>query len=170
MVFHKRRLSLFCAAVVSFSVVAKGAVIKDCDIIRQAKAFGAIDPQLVLAVSKIESSNNSSAIGRQDPRNMHYGMMQLKLGTARMLGFRGHHRELLQWKPNLKLGIGYLNEKLRKYRSIKAAAAAYNAGAAYSCRKGRSCRKGGFVNQGYVDRVMAQYRRHSKLQCLRDPV
>lgn len=167
MVSHKMRSLIFCIIGLGLlSEAAKGEVIKDCDLIRQAKEYGAINPQLVLAVSQVESSNNSKVIGRQDPHDIHYGLMQLKLGTARMLGFRGHPKDLLQWKTNLKLGIDYLNEKLEKHHSVQAAAAAYNAGAPYICRKGKNgCKKGSFTNQGYVDLVMAKYRRHSNLQC-----
>ena len=165
MVSHKMRSLVFCIGLGLLSVTAKGEVIKDCDLIRQAKEYGAINPQLVLAVSKVESSNDSKVIGRQDPHDIHYGLMQLKLGTARLLGFRGHPKDLLQWKTNLKLGIDYLNEKLEKHHSVQAAAAAYNAGAPYICRKGNGCKKGSFTNQGYVDLVMAKYRRHSNLQC-----
>ena len=165
MVSHKMRSLIFCIGLGLLSVTAKGEVIKDCDLIRQAKEYGAINPQLVLAVSHVESSNNSKVIGRQDPHDIHYGLMQLKLGTARMLGFRGHPKDLLQWKTNLKLGIDYLNEKLEKHHSVQAAAAAYNAGVPFICRKGKGCKKGSFTNQGYVDLVMAKYRRFSNLQC-----
>lgn len=147
-----------------YSSVANGKIINECELIRQAKIFGAINPQLVLAISEVESSKNSRAIGRQD-QDIHYGLMQLKLGTARMLGFKGHPKDLLQWKLNLKYGIIYLNEKLVAYRSIHAASAAYNAGAAFICRKGVNCKKGRYVNQGYVDLVMNQYKKKSKLQC-----
>lgn len=168
MVSHKMRSLLLCVGLSIFCSTAKGEVIKDCDLIRQAKKFGAINPQLVLAISQVESSNNSKVIGRQDPHVIHYGLMQLKLGTARMLGFRGHPKDLLQWKTNLKLGIDYLNEKLEKHNSVQAAAAAYNAGAPYICRKGKICKKGSFVNQGYVNSVMARYNKRTRLKC-QDP-
>ena len=168
MVSHKMRLLFLCSGLALFSVVAKGEIIKDCDLIRQAKLYGAKNPQLVLEISDVESSKNSKVISRQDSHNVHYGLMQVKLGTARMLGFKGHPKDLLQWKTNLKLGIDYLDEKLEKHHSMQAAAAAYNAGAVYICRKGKVCKRGSFTNQGYVDLVMAHYRKYAKLQCL-DP-
>jgi soluble lytic murein transglycosylase-like protein len=122
----------------------------------------------VLAVAEVESSLNGKVIGRQDPHAVHYGLMQLKLGTARMLGFKGHPKDLLQWKTNLKIGIVYLNEKLEKHGSVQAASAAYNAGAPYICKKGRTCTRGSFVNQGYVNHVMKLYKRHENLECISD--
>jgi soluble lytic murein transglycosylase-like protein len=141
---------------------AKGEVIKDCDLIRQARQEGAINPQLVLAIAEIESSKNSTSVSRQG-RASHYGLMQLKPETARMLGFRGHNKDLLQWRTNLKYGVKYLNQKLKKYHSKQAAAAAYNAGAAFPCR--RKCDLGDFVNQRYVDLVMDKYQRTKKKKC-----
>jgi len=149
-----------------WSPISIGKTIKDCDLIKQAKEYNALNPRLVLAIAKIESSLNSKVMGRQDPRAVHYGLMQLKLGTARMLGFKGHPKDLLDWKINLKLGVNYLNEKLEKHGSVQAASAAYNAGSPFICKKGKRCKRGSFVNQGYVDKVMVQYKRQSTLRCI----
>lgn len=163
MVSHKGRLLILCIFL-TICPIAKGKVINSCELIKQAKQFGAINPQLVLAVSEIESSRNSKVIGKLDPRAYHYGLMQLKLGTARMLGFTGQPKDLLNWKLNLRYGIIYLNNKLLKYRSLHAATAAYNAGAAFICRKGIKCKKGKYVNQKYVDLVMERYKKNSKIE------
>lgn len=162
MISHK--IGLFLFTLTAFPSLVKAEIIKNCDLIRQAKSYGAIDPTLTLAVSQIESSGNSDVVTRQGPL-VHYGVMQLQLGTARMLGFRGHPKDLLKWKINLKYGVNYLNEKLKKHHSNRsAAAAAYNAGAAYPC-KHQCQRRGSFVNQKYVDLVMAQYRKYANLKC-----
>lgn len=157
MVSHK--MKLFFLGCLLVSGISKGEIIKDCDLIRQAKEYKAINPHLVLAISEVESSKNSSVISRQDSRNVHYGLMQLKLGTARMLGFKGRPKDLLQWKTNLKYGIVYLNEKQKKHHSERAAAAAYNAGSVFYNKRGS------FTNQGYVDLVMTHYRKSKKVQC-----
>lgn len=164
MISHK--LGLLLLSLVSFSSVVKSEVIKDCDIVRQAKSYGAINPTLVLAISQVESSGNSKVVSRQG-RLVHYGIMQMQLGTARMLGFHGKPSDLLQWKLNLQYGVSYLNEKLKKYHSKESAVAAYNAGAAFPCKRSHhgKCKLGHFVNQGYVDLVMSQYKRHASLQC-----
>ena len=154
MILHKAKLFLLILSGLVFSGIAGGEIVRDCDLINQAKLEGAMNPQLVWAVANIESSKNGKA------RNgTHYGLMQLKLGTARMMGFRGKPKELLNWKLNLGYGARYLNEKMRSYRSKTAALAAYNAGAAFPCKKTHTwCRFGGFTNQDYVDRVMRKYR------------
>ena len=166
MIFHKARLFFLVCIGFSFLVsgLAQGEIIKSCDLIRQAQKEGAINPQLVLAITEIESSRNSEVISRQG-QSVHYGLMQLKPGTARLMGFRGKPRDLLQWQTNVKYGVKYLNEKLRKYNSKQAAAAAYNAGAAFPCKTRMKCDLGDFVNQRYVDLVMERYRRTKKMRC-----
>jgi soluble lytic murein transglycosylase-like protein len=165
MISHKKEL-FFLFVILCFSTISKGEIVKDCDLIRQAKEYGAINPQLVLAISEVESDKNSKIISGRGLHNSHYGLMQLKLETARMLGFRGKPKDLLQWKINLKYGVSYINEKLEKHHSIRAASAAYNAGSVFPCKKRhKGCKIGSFVNQGYVDLVMTHYRKHSKIQC-----
>lgn len=138
--------------------------ISDCKLIQEAKMQGSKNPKLLLAIATIESSKNPRAINRP-----HFGLLQIKYETAKMLGFRQKPQELLDWKTNLKLGSKYLNQKLAEYNSPKAAVAAYNAGAAYICKRGLSlddgkpCTRGFYVNQGYVNRVMAVYKK--KLVC-----
>lgn len=131
-------------------------VIPDTLILDQAMKYGAYDPYLVLAIAKQESGGNRMAHNRHDPA---YGLMQLKLGTARILGFTGKWRELFDWKVNLKLGVTYLNKQIERYKDLPSALAAYNAGSAFICRKGKNgCKIGHFVNQKYVDIVTRRYR------------
>ena len=161
MIMHKAKLYLLLlSGCLVFSGAAGGEIVRDCDLISQARLEGAMNPQLVWAVANIESSKNGKA------RNgTHYGLMQLKLGTARMMGFRGKPKELLNWKLNLGYGSRYLNEQMRRYRSKTAALAAYNAGAAFPCKKTHTgCKVGGFVNQNYVEMVMRKYRQ-KPVQC-----
>ena len=166
MISHKMRLFFLSAGLLCLSSVSRGEVINSCDLIKQAKEYGALNPRLVLAIAEIESSRDSKVVSRQDPRNFHYGLMQLKPSTARMVGFRGQTKDLLQWKTNLKYGVVYLDQKLKKYRSKEAAAAAYNAGAAFPCKKEHvKCNLGEFVNQRYVKLVMQRYRKHQNTRC-----
>lgn len=162
MISHKTRLLFLSIGMMLFASVSRGEIVKDCDLITAAKQEGAINPQLVLAIAETESSKNGKVVGRQG-RDVHYGLMQLKPETAHMLGFRGHSKDLLQWRINLKYGVKYLNQKLVKYHSNRAAAAAYNAGAAFYCK--RTCELGDFTNQGYVDIVMRRYHRTKKMKC-----
>ena len=170
MVSHNIKLFLWIA-VALLATSARGEILERCDLIQKAQTEGAINPTLVLAISEIESSRNTKAIGKQDPRDIHYGLMQLKLGTARMLGFRGRPKSLFQAQTNLALGIKYLNQKLNQYHSIEAAAAAYNAGAAYPCKKvHKECKGKRFVNQDYVDAVVAEYKKYEKKKGCVEPL
>jgi soluble lytic murein transglycosylase-like protein len=156
------RLLSFAWGLFFTSGLAHGEVIKSCDLIRQANREGALNPQLVLAITEVESSRNSKVVSRQG-RGVHYGLMQLKPATARLMGFRGKPKDLLQWQTNIKYGVRYLDEKLAKYKSKRAAAAAYNAGAVFLCK--RKCPIGHFTNQSYVDKVMKHYRRLDGIKC-----
>ena len=141
--------TFFCLALGLLSLTAQGKILDDCTIIKQANQIGAKNSRLVLAIAKVESSKNGQA------RNgIHYGLMQLKIGTARMLGFRDSPKALLNWETNLRYGVKYLDSKVDVYHgSIPSAVAAYNAGAAYVKRGTKH-----FVNQEYVDLVLGLYR------------
>jgi soluble lytic murein transglycosylase-like protein len=151
----------FLVAATMTSGILQGEIVKDCDLIRHAKNEGAINPHLVLAITDIESSKNSKVISKQG-RLVHYGLMQIQPQTAKIVGFNGKPNELLNWKTNVKYGVRYLNQKLKKYKSKEAAAAAYNAGAAFPCKTMQKCHLGDFENQRYVDLVMDRYDRYRK--------
>lgn len=136
--------------------------IDDRKILQAAKELGAFDHKLVLAVVKIESGNNRFAYnGRDRDGKGTYGLMQLKIATARYMGFNGNHTHLYDWKTNLKYGIRYLNYQYRRYGSVPASLAAYNAGSVILCKKksARRCHAGTFVNQHYVRSVLYHYRK-----------
>lgn len=146
---------MVCSSGIAKPAVQKTEIIEDCAIMNQARREGARDLRLVLAIAKLESSKNGRVVTVTPGGVSHYGLMQLQYGTARSMGFSGKPQELLEWKTNMKYGVAYLNEQLRKHRSNTSAAAAYNAGAVYICKKGRKdlitgkpCKRGFFVNQG----------------------
>ena len=139
------------------SQAAFGMIVPDDQIIQYATSRNFFDPRLALAIARVESSQNSLS------RNAdHYGMMQIKLGTARMLGYTGKLKGLFDWRQNLDIALQYLSEKYEEYASVPQVVAAYNAGKVYICRTGMSngtpCARGRFVNQKYVDDVMRVYR------------
>jgi soluble lytic murein transglycosylase len=94
-----------------------------------AAARAALDPFLVAAVAREESSYDPRARSRAGAR----GLMQLMPGTARpMAEARG-----LQWGggglldepgPNLEMGTAFLARLLREFGDARLAVAAYNAG------------------------------------------
>lgn len=135
--------------------------ISEESIMHAAKELGAFDHKLVLAVVRIESGKNRFAYNGKDRDGKGtYGLMQLKLATAKGMGFKGSYSDLYEWRTNLKYGIRYLNYQYTRYGTVPSALAAYNAGSVILCKKGstRKCSTGTFINQAYVRSVLYHYR------------
>jgi soluble lytic murein transglycosylase-like protein len=81
--------------------------------------------------------------------------MQISYQTARAVGFKGHPKDLMNWKINLKYAAKYLELLIPKHITLRRVIASYNAGTVYLCRK--RCPPGQFVNEGYVTSVMEVY-------------
>lgn len=79
-----------------------------------------------------------------------WGLMQILPSTAKEMGWQEETPEnLLNIKTNLKYGIKYLCWQINRYKSLKRAVAAYNAGhTKYTCET-----KQKYTNQDYVDKV-----------------
>ncbi len=87
---------------------------------REAERHG-LDPGLVLAVIRAESSYNPRAVSPQGAK----GLMQLMPGTARRFGVR----DVFDPAQNVRGGCAYLAWLLRRYDGdVRLALAAYNAG------------------------------------------
>lgn len=104
---------------------------------------------LLSALCFVESGHNPSAINLQDKGEPSMGECQVKLSTARWLGFKGEKKQLwLNRLTNRYYAARYLQKQLKRYHGdIPSAVAAYNAGTAKR-------RNGKFINQTYVDRVL----------------
>ncbi len=106
-----------------------------------------IDPALVRAVIAVESGGNRLAVSAKGAK----GLMQLMPGTAREVGVR----RIFDAAENVRGGVAYLAAQLRRFRDVKLALAAYNAGPAAVARAGgipriRETRR-------YVRKVLARY-------------
>lgn len=138
------------------------------------KRFG-IDPKLAAAIVTVESSWNPWSV-RYEPM-FHYlhkpdffaaaqrwtvqtetvlqktslGLMQIMGGTARDLGYQDHLTKLLLPEVGLEWGLRYLATKTQRYRDLRDAISAYNAGSA------RRSPGGAYSNQDYVDKVWRHY-------------
>ena len=122
-------------------------------IINEAARKYNVEPALIKAIIKVESSYNPMAFRREPHiKDTSWGLMQVLLKTARWITKNPKltAKELLNPKTNVDIGTRYLAYLLKKYRNLKDAIAAYNAG---------SPRKIGsrYVNQRYVDKVYANY-------------
>lgn len=65
---------------------------------------------------------------RNDGGSPSYGLCQVKLATARHMGFKGKPSDLLKPDINADLAAKYLRYQLNRYGSMEKALSAYNAG------------------------------------------
>jgi len=92
---------------------------------------------LLSAVCFVESGHNPHAINVSDGGSASYGYCQLKLSTARDMGFRGHVSELWHNREvNRKYASEYLRYQLKRYGGdVRKAVSAYNCGSACGNRR-----------------------------------
>lgn len=86
---------------ISASALSEPTSLND-KIARHAQAAG-VPVTLAKAVVKLESNFRPSAANKGN-----YGLMQIRLGTARSLGYRGGAAGLLNAETNLTYGMKYL--------------------------------------------------------------
>ena len=130
------------------------------DIINSAAKQFKVDPNLIRAVITVESNWKPDA-ERAEPqiKDTSYGLMQVLLGTARMVANNQSitATQLKQPTLNILLGSKYLSQQLDKY-PLDDAISAYNAGRPlYSILPWRR-----FANQAYVDKVKRSYLYHQR--------
>ena len=87
-------------------------------VIDTAKAYK-VDPAFALAIAQQESGFNQLAKSAAGAR----GVMQLMPGTAKQLGVN-----FSDLNDNIKGGVMYLSQQEKQFKSLRLAAAAYNAG------------------------------------------
>lgn len=127
-------------------------------VVERESAAAGVPPELVMAVIARESNFNPRAANYQEPRGgPSIGLMQVQLATAqqalRAPGLR--LEDLFDVTTNVRAGVRYLADQLRTYRGdLAAAVAAYNAGSARRDVTGR------YVNQAYVDAILARLGRY----------
>jgi soluble lytic murein transglycosylase len=88
-----------------------------------------LDPFLVMAVIKVESSFRYNAVSQKNAR----GLMQITEGTGRWgadkLGMKDYSAEMLfEPEANIHIGCWYLNSLYRQFGDTDLVLAAYNAG------------------------------------------
>lgn len=107
---------------------------------------------LLSALCYVESTHNVSAIHHDDGGGNSVGVCQVKLETAKMLGFKGTERQLMDPKVNVEYAAKYLKKQLNRYgQNSPKAVAAYNAGTYHPGKKDFA------KNQHYVNKVFAAW-------------
>jgi soluble lytic murein transglycosylase-like protein len=104
---------------------------------------------LLSALCFVESSHRPAAINLDDNGSASIGLCQIKLETARLVGFKGTESDLQnQPKLNAMYAAKYLKKQLNRYHgNVPKAVAAYNAGTYYQKKNGMA------ANQYYVNKV-----------------
>lgn len=100
-------VALACVLFQAATSFAAGTTSLDEKIARHAQKVGVPAP-LAKAVIRLESNFRPSASNKGN-----YGLMQIRLGTARSLGYRGGPGGLLDAETNLTYGMKYLAQAYR---------------------------------------------------------
>lgn len=106
-----------------------------------------VPPELLSAICFVESSHRNITVAN-DGGSASHGPCQVKIGTARMIGYTGSIKGLDDTYTNAIWAARYLKRHLLAYNdSWVAASAAYNAGSL------RHSVDGDIVNRDYVRKV-----------------
>lgn len=111
-----------------------------------------IDPRLTEAIIQTESRNRKWVVKKERDGKKSYGLMQIKLETARMMGFKGGPKRLMIPWINIFYGVRYLRLQMKSHPFLWDAVSAYNAGRILWIT--RSLHYG---NSLYLRRVAAHY-------------
>ena len=81
------------------------------------------------SVCWVESKHKITAIHKNDGDSDSLGVCQIKLKTAKWLGFKGNSEELMDPENNIKYAGKYLAKQINRYKgNTKKAVIAYNRG------------------------------------------
>jgi hypothetical protein len=84
---------------------------------------------LLSALCFVESSHRVEVIHKDDGGAHSIGVCQIKVETARMVGFTGTEQELLNPKTNITYAAKYLKRQIDRYDGdLRKGVAAYNSG------------------------------------------
>ena len=88
-----------------------------------------LPPGLLESLCYVESKHQVNAIHKADGDTDSYGICQIKLETARWLGFHGTAKQLMVPKTNIYYAAKYLSVQRKRYKgSLQKAVVAYNMG------------------------------------------
>lgn len=87
-----------------------------------------LPPGVLSSICFVESRYNVNAIHYDDGAGNSVGVCQIKLATARHMGFAGTEQQLMNPRMNIKYAAKYLAYQYKRYGSIERAVIAYNMG------------------------------------------
>jgi soluble lytic murein transglycosylase-like protein len=107
---------------------------------------------VLLAICFVESSHRASVINISDNGSASYGYCQIKLGTAKDMGFKGNITDLWFKKQiNMEYAKRYLQYQFNRYGNWEEAIAAFNSGSVKRNKLGE------IVNKKYVNKVNKEF-------------
>jgi hypothetical protein len=107
-----------------------------------------LPPGLLSALCFVESSHRTYVVNHKDGGSRSNGACQIKLSTAKLLGYNGTEEKLLDPKVNAYWAAKYLRRQLDRYGGdVRKGVAAYNSGTL------RINDMGHIRNQKYVNKV-----------------
>lgn len=115
-----------------------------------------LPPGLLQSLCFVESGYNPNAINQFDGGSPSVGVCQMKLTTARTLGFKGSEAELRKPKVNIYYAGKYLSKQINRYGgNVHKGVAAYNSGSHKVNKQGLT------VNRLYVGKVLIAWFRNN---------
>ena len=91
------------------------------EMIRAAAISHDINPQIAFGLIDVESTFKFNA-----QKNGNYGLMQIRMATAKAMGFKGSLNDLMQPENNLEYGMRYLQYCYDKHGDDRLALGCYN--------------------------------------------
>lgn len=121
---------------------------KDLFSLRFPEECSEFEPELIIAIKRVESNRNHKAIG---DNGKSFGLMQVQYTTAKGLGFDGPKEGLLDPYVNLKYGCMYLSKIVKEKKDLYRGIDAYNRG---PVSESRNPYKGNWGDHKYVGKVL----------------
>lgn len=130
------------------------------DAIASAAKKADISEDLLSAICWVESRHNPKAVHHDDGGTDSIGLCQIKLATARWMGYRGSAKGLYDPRTNAHFAAQYVKYLLRRHSNCAILAiSAYNSGTP-------KYRNGKLINEKYVERVISKSRGAVRRSCL----
>ena len=91
------------------------------EMIRVAAVSHDINPEIALGLIDVESTFKPSA-----QKDGNYGLMQIRIATARAMGFKGNPNDLMGPETNVEYGMRYLHYCHEKHEDVTLMLGCYN--------------------------------------------
>lgn len=91
------------------------------EMIRAAAVSHDISPEIALGLVDVESTFKPTA-----SKDGNYGLMQVRVATARSMGFKGSSNDLMTPETNLEYGMRYLQYCQEKHQDVTLMLGCYN--------------------------------------------